>query len=133
MPDIKNKSIRKLEAAQYLINKGYCTESVHCIYYSSFLYMKHILHHVPSKKGGVTYNKQEIKGVSSHEYVLKLVKERINTPKKRKLVEISFRYLKGMRNKADYSAELISAKECLIIKEKAELLKQTLIKTFGNL
>ena len=133
MPEIKNKSVRKLNAAQYLINEGFYTESVHCSYYSSFLYMKYILHHIPSEKGRVTYNNQELKGASSHEYILRLIKERINSLLKRKNIEASFRYLKDMRNEADYSAKLISAEESCIVKEEAELLKRILKDTFGNL
>ena len=133
MTQIKHKSTQKQEAAQCLINNGFYAESIHCSYYSCLLYMKYILHHISTKKNAVSYEKQEIKGASTHMHILRLMKERINQPSKQKKVAKNFRYLKDMRNDADYSAELFSAKESYTVKKKAESLKKILTNTFGNL
>ena len=66
------------------------------------------------------YEKQDKKDESSHDYLLKEIKNRINNPiKERKFSEI-FKNLKSLRVLADYGQTDITEDESLECKEQAE-------------
>ena len=89
---MKSKALNSLKAAQRLVEAretyGY-NSSIHCSYYALLQYMKYKL--ATFKKNPLPYEKQDKKDESSHDYLLKEIKNRINNPiKERKFSERFF-------------------------------------------
>lgn len=109
MPNIRNKSNENIKAANLLVNNKLFASSVHCAYYSCFQLSKYIL----DVFCGMPYNKQDIKTVDSHIYVIKTLDE--NLLKRSHISHLDYlsnmNKLKRFRKKADYTIGIITPKE----------------------
>lgn len=102
---MNHKSIMSLEAASILISaqqiSGY-NSSIHCSYYAVLQYMKYILNETDNHP--IEYNQQKSQGgESSHEYIIKAIKDRIENKYQARLLECEIYDLKNLRIKADYT------------------------------
>lgn len=132
MPSIKKKSEECLEAAQKLINSGMFNSSVHCSYYSVFLYMKYILANTSDRP--VSYVTQKEQGkTDSHKYVFREITNRVNNPPKLKDIKQLYDFIKAKRIDADYTDKLFIDVESLDVIDKSKGLHQKLNDQFGKL
>ena len=102
---MKEKSDKSLKAAKALIDTqqvfGF-NASIHCSYYAVFQYMKFILNETGDHP--IEYKKQKSEGgESSHDYIIKAIKNRIGNKYQARLLEDSTYNLKDLRVKADYT------------------------------
>ncbi len=130
---MKSKALSNLDIAQELINKKQYTTSVHCSYYAVFQYMKYMLEH--TDRHPITLDEQkENNGESSHEHILKKIKERLltNSKNERNFTE-GIRLLKKDRVDADYTPRNFTDEESLECKNRANGLITNLKTYFGDL
>ena len=130
---MKTKANDNLKSAQMLINNKQYTTSVHCSYYAAFQYMKYML--ANTDRNPISLQVQNAyDGVSSHEFILKEIKNRLKkTLKEERNFEDDVRYLKKERVDADYSNRVFTDIESLDDKEKAEGIISKLKTYFGNI
>lgn len=132
MPEIKKKSEECLNAAQKLIDCRMYNSSVHCSYYSAFLFMKYILAHTSNKPIDYVTQKEE-GGSNSHKYVSKEIYDRVTNYGKLKDIRQLYAFLKEMRIEADYSNKLFPDTDSLDIIDKSKSLHRKLKDQFGAL
>ena len=132
MPNIKKKSEECLDAAQKLIDSGMFNSSIHCSYYSVFLYMKFILANTSNKP--VNYATQKERGkTDSHKYVSREIINRVNNASKLKDIKQLYDFIKTKRIDADYTDKLFDDEESLDVIDKSKGLHQRLNDQFGKL
>ena len=130
---MKSKSRDTLNVVQALINrKGiFCTQSVHCSYYAVLQMMKYVLAHV--NLNPIPYDKQDSNDGTSHEHLLKEIKNRINKKSEERSFSEIFRDLKKSRIMADYTDKQFDETESAECMQKAESLLYKLKHNFGDL
>ncbi len=119
MPNIRAKSAENLNSAKLLIENGYYTASVHCLYYSCFQLAKYIL----KTFGTIDYNTQNSqKGADSHSFICEQLFQ-LNDKQKGRIVAVDCRsYLQKLkfgRVKADYQEFIITEDEITVLREVA--------------
>ena len=128
---MKTKALDNSASSQLLINNRHYTASVHCSYYAVFQYMKYMLAHTNNRP--VSYSDQIQEGADSHENILRLIRDRINDPRKARAFGQEVRDLKKYRVSADYELTEFTDLDGLVCKEKADGLIAKLKTYFGNL
>lgn len=119
---MKDKSDKSLKAAEALINTqqvfGF-NASIHCSYYAVLQYMKFILNEIDNHP--IEYSKQKSEGGdSSHEYIIKAIKCRIENRYQADILEDNICDLKNLRVKADYTQTDFTEKTANKCKNQAE-------------
>lgn len=132
MPNIKIKSEECLKAAQKLIDLEMYNSSIHCSYYSVFLYMKYILANTANRP--VSYEAQKEQGkTESHKFVIREIRNRVAGEKQEKDIRQLFDYIKAERINADYTDKLFDANASLSVIDMSKGLFQKLNDQFGKL
>ena len=131
---MKEKSLGSLRAAQLLIEThetyGY-DASIHCSYYSVLQYMKFVLS--STERSPIEYGKQNSHGESSHEYIIKAIRDRIENRYQARLLVDDIYDLKNQRRVADYTIMSFTEENAAECKAKAENIIIKLKQQFGNL
>ena len=128
---MKAKALDNLASSQLLIDQHHYTASVHCSYYAVLQYMKYML--ANTNKSPVPYTSQSQPGSDSHDYLLGLIRDRINNPLNARNFVEGFRNLKKLRVSADYELLEFSDIDSLDCRSKADGLIMKLKTYFGNI
>lgn len=129
---MKSKAKKSIEAARILIETrkpcGY-NSAVHCSYYAVLQMMKHCL--MKASRHGTPYTEQGTpQGASSHEYILREIKQRIDKPQDARRFAETVRSLKRCRVEADYTPRDFTEEESISCKEQAEAIMVKLERYF---
>lgn len=128
---MKTKALENLASSQLLIDQHHYTASVHCSYYAVLQYMKYMLANTSKKP--VSYPSQSQPGSDSHDYLIGLIRDRINNPLNARNFVEGIRELKKQRVSADYELFEFSDIDSLDCRSKAEGLIMKLKTYFGNI
>lgn len=126
MSIIKVKSSDNLRAAKLLIDNHIYSPSVHCSYYSVYMFSMYMLCH----KCNISYEDQSenSRGRDSHFYVIKNIADDLNKKNRYYMTDFYSWYnkLKKLRKQADYLNEEVKEKDANTAYKSAENIIQLL-------